>query len=59
MLKISQAKGEGQGSCRSCDDKGKWNCSWMCFLYKVEGIDGCFCEECIKNKEYLKYMVGD
>lgn len=49
MLKITQCKGEGDGSCKMCSDNGIWNVSWMCFLYKIEGYDGCYCHECVKK----------
>ena len=39
-LKITQCKEDGQGSCKMCLDNGRWNRSWMCFLYKVEGYEG-------------------
>lgn len=44
--KIIQCEGEGQGSCKLCEDNGICNRSWMCFLYKVEGYEGCYCWEC-------------
>lgn len=47
MIKITQCKGEGQGSCKRCNDKGVWNREWMCFLYKIEGLEGCYCRECV------------
>lgn len=31
-LKITKCKGEGQGSCKGCDNKGIWNRNWMCFF---------------------------
>lgn len=49
MIKITQCKGEGQGSCKRCNDKGIWNVNWMCFLYKIEGFEGCYCEKCVKE----------
>ena len=49
MPKVTKCKGEGQGSCRRCNDKGKWNRNWMCFLNKIEGYDGCYCNECTKE----------
>ena len=55
MMKIIRATGDGQGSCTSCDNKGIWNRSWMCFLYKIEGIDGLYCEKCLK--EFFKKGV--
>lgn len=48
-LKIRQCEGEGHGSCKMCTDNGKWNCMWMCFLYKIEGYEGCYCWECVKK----------
>ncbi len=48
---MTQCKGEGQGSCKSCSDKGKWNRNWMCFLYEIQGIDGCYCYQCAKEME--------
>lgn len=48
-LKITQCKGEGQGSCKMCSDNGKWNISWMCFLYHIEGYPGCYCRDCVKK----------
>lgn len=48
-LKITQCKGEGQGSCKRCDDHGVWNRYWMSMLYKIEGYEGCYCSECVKK----------
>ena len=50
-LKITQCKGEGQGSCKRCNDQGIWNRHWMSLLYKIEGYDGCYCTYCIKEIE--------
>ena len=47
-MKITRCQGEGQGSCKRCKDSGKWNRSWMCFLYKINGLDGCYCKECVE-----------
>ena len=49
MVKITQCQGEGQGTCKRCNDKGIWNVNWMCFLYKIEGLEGCYCRECVKE----------
>lgn len=46
-MKITKCTGEGQGSCKRCSDKGKWNRMWCCFLYKIEGHDGCYCYNCV------------
>lgn len=43
---MQQCEGEGQGSCKRCEDNGIWNRSWMCFLYKVDGYPGCYCRKC-------------
>lgn len=51
--------GEGQGSCKRCLDNGKWNSYWMCFLYKVDGVDGCYCRDCAKIIEEEIKARGD
>lgn len=48
-MKVTQCKGEGHGSCRRCSDKGIWNIKWMCFLYEIEGYEGCYCRDCVKE----------
>lgn len=55
-LEIRKCEGEGQGSCKLCSDNGIWNRMWMCFLYEVEGFEGCYCSSCverIKNGEFF------
>lgn len=42
--KIQKCKGEGQGKCSKC---GQIN--WMCFLYEVPGLEGCYCRNCIEK----------
>lgn len=49
MLKIMRCEGNGQSSCKGCKDKGIWNRHWVCFLYKIQGREGCYCEKCIKE----------
>ena len=44
---VTKCKGEGQGSCRRCEDNGVWNRTWMCFLYEIEGMNGCYCRNCV------------
>lgn len=51
---MRQCEGEGQGSCKRCEDNGIWNRSWMCFLYKVDGYPGCYCRECAEILEKEK-----
>jgi hypothetical protein len=53
-MRVVQCEGEGQGSCKRCSDKGKWNRTWMCFLYKIEGYEGCYCKECVKEIQTKK-----
>lgn len=48
-LKITKCTGEGQGSCKRCNDYGIWNRHWMSMLYKIEGYEGCYCSECVKE----------
>lgn len=50
-MKVTRCKGEGQGSCKRCEKHGVWNRYWMCFLYEIDGMDGCYCEKCIKEME--------
>lgn len=54
-IKITSCKGEGQGSCTRCDQRGKWNRYWMCFLNEIEGVPGTFCSKCTQEiKEELQ-----
>lgn len=48
-LKITKCEGEGQGTCKMCNDNGKWNRQWMCHLFKAEGYGGCYCLDCVKK----------
>lgn len=48
-MKVTQCTGEGMGSCKRCSDNGKGNMNWMCFLYKIEGYEGCYCSDCVKE----------
>lgn len=50
-MRVTKCVGEGQGSCKRCSDKGKWNRTWMCFLYKIEGQDGCYCRDCVDEMQ--------
>lgn len=45
-IKVSQCQGEGQGTCKRCYDNGHWNRCWMSFLYKIDGLEGCYCRDC-------------
>ena len=46
MCLAKSGKGEGQGSCKRCNDKGIWNRHWMSMLYEIKGYDGCYCWDC-------------
>lgn len=48
-MKIKKCSGNGQGSCKRCDEKGIWNRQWMCFLYKIDNMSGCYCDMCVKE----------
>nr|DAU67965.1 MAG TPA: FhuF 2Fe-2S C-terminal domain [Inoviridae sp.] len=48
-MKITKCIGEGQSFCKRCLENGKWNRMWCCFLYKIEGYDGCYCSDCVKE----------
>lgn len=48
-IKVTECKGNGQGSCKRCSERGIWNRVWMCFLYKIEGYEGCYCLDCMKE----------
>lgn len=49
QIKVTPCEGEGQGSCKRCSDKGKWNRMWMWSLCKIEGREGCYCFNCAKE----------
>ena len=49
MRKYKKCVGDGQGSCDRCTERGKWNRTWMCFLFEVEGLPGCYCRDCVKE----------
>lgn len=55
-MKITRAKGEGQGQCRLCEQRGKWNRHWMCFLYKIEGKEGVYCSDCMNEIKLQKFL---
>ena len=58
MPKITKCTGEGQGSCKRCTDNGKWNRNWMCFLNKIEGYDGCYCNDCTAAIIFKRIKYG-
>lgn len=48
-MEIKKCKGEGQGICTGCENKGKWNRVWTSMLYKVEGMEGTYCSDCLEE----------
>lgn len=49
MIIAHKCSGEGAGTCKRCNDNGKWNSNWMCFLSHIDGLDGCYCNDCVKE----------
>ncbi len=49
MVGIKRAEGNGQAQCKGCKDKNKWNVQWCCHLYEVEGKEGLYCFDCVKE----------
>lgn len=63
-MKVSRCKGEGQGSCVGCNEKGIYNRNWMCFLYKIENLSGCYCRDCVnelslERGELIEFVKGE
>ena len=58
-MKIIQCTGEGQGSCKRCLEKGIWNRKWMCFLYEIEGYEGCYCSDCVEEIKKERERNGE
>ena len=50
MSEIKIGTGNGQGSCYGCEQKGKWNRSWVNLLYEYE--DKLWCEDCLIERLY-------
>lgn len=46
---IAYKKCKGRGSCDMCHIEGKFNRSWACFLYKISGMYGAYCSDCVKK----------
>lgn len=46
----------GQSQCRRCKMLGKYNVDWTCFMYKIDGLDGHYCFDCVKE---IKSYGGD
>ncbi len=61
MTEIKRGTGNGQGSCYGCEQKEKWNRSWVNLLYEYE--DKLWCEDCLiarlhKENEDLKQKLN-
>lgn len=37
-MQVTQCTGEGQGSCKRCSDKGKWNRNWCAFYTRLRAM---------------------
>lgn len=48
-MKIKTCVANGQGSCKRCSEKGVFNSSPRYFLYEIEGIEGIYCLDCVKE----------
>ena len=56
-MKVTKCTGEDRDSCKRCLDNDKWKVSWMCYLYSIEGHEGCYIAtgryraDCVKATE--------
>lgn len=41
-MKVTMYTGEDRDSYKRCLDNGEWKVSWMCYLYSIEGHEGCY-----------------
>ena len=70
MSEIKIGTGNGQGSCYGCEQKGKWNRSWVNLLYEYE--DKLWCEDCLiarlhkenqelknRQKQFIEYLENE
>lgn len=48
-MEVINCHGEGMGTCRRCLNRTGWNMNWMTLLYKIKGLDGCYCSRCVKE----------
>lgn len=58
-MNVIKCKGNGAGTCKRCLDNGKWNSVWMCFLFKIDGFDGCYCSDCVREILKERSMVNE
>lgn len=47
-LRITRCVGEGQCSCRRCEEIHGWNRIWTSMAYKIEGYEGVYCSKCVE-----------
>lgn len=48
QIKVTRCTGEGQGECKRCKQTKGLNRIWMRY-YEVEGCDGLYCYDCVKE----------
>ena len=48
-LEITRCSGEGQGICRGCFDDGKMRRYPISRLFRIDGLNGYYCSDCVKN----------
>lgn len=47
--KVTRCTGNGHGECTRCKQLKGWGLEWMTFLYKIEGRDGLYCGDCVRQ----------
>lgn len=67
MLKYHHLYGDGQCECARCKQLKGFNRHWTSMCYEIEGLDGCYCWECLaalleedehgKEKTFIKKSV--
>lgn len=61
-MKITRCQGNGQGSCKRCEQEGRWNRVWTTMLHEIEGYEFVYCSDCVKKikEEQLRKMnIGE
>lgn len=48
-LKVTRCSGEGQGECKRCKELKGFGLNWMSLLCKIDGYEGCYCSDCVKE----------
>lgn len=49
MTKIRRCTGNGMSECKRCKSLGKFSFCFDTWFYKVEGRDGRYCFDCVKE----------